>query len=84
MKYKTTQSKAMLIAGAFAVALVAGLVIQQEVGAKRNGGGRLSPASLDLDTPGCPTEFDPPMCEKRTLWTLDKTTDTGPLNRARL
>ena len=37
-------------------------------------GGRLSPASLDLDTCGCPTTFDPPVCEEQTSWTIDKTT----------
>lgn len=46
---------------------------------KGNGGGRLSPASLDLDTCGCPTMFDDPVCEQRTSWTLDKTTDTDKL-----
>jgi len=45
-----------------------------------NGGpGRLSPASLDLDTADCPSTFDPPICEKQTEWTLEKTTSTGPL-----
>ncbi|MHC4066585.1 MAG: hypothetical protein ACYSUI_19085, partial [Planctomycetota bacterium] len=41
-------------------------------------GGRLSPASLDIDTCGCPTTFGPPVCEERTHWTLDKTTSSGP------
>ncbi len=39
---------------------------------------RLSPASLDVDTCGCPTTFGPPVCEERTHWTLDKTTASGP------
>jgi hypothetical protein len=42
------------------------------------GGGRLSPASLDLDTCGCPTVFGQPVCEKRTSWTLEKSTVSGP------
>jgi hypothetical protein len=41
------------------------------------GGGRLSPASLDLDTCGCPTTFGDPACEIRTEWELDKTTSTA-------
>ncbi len=45
-----------------------------------NGDGRLSPASLDLDTCGCPTTFRPPVCEEQTSWTLDKTTDTEKLD----
>jgi hypothetical protein len=41
--------------------------------------GRLSPASLDIDTCGCPSTFGDPACEKRTSWELDKTTETGGL-----
>ena len=42
--------------------------------------GRLSPASLDLDTCGCPTTFGDPTCSKETSWTLDKTTNSGPFS----
>ena len=45
----------------------------------KGNGGRLSPASLDVDTCGCPTVFGQPTCEKRTSWTLEKTTDTGDI-----
>ena len=40
--------------------------------------GRLSPASLDLDTCGCPSWFDQPVCEEWTNWTIEKTTASGP------
>ncbi len=39
------------------------------------GGGRLSPASLDVDTCGCPSRFNDPFCDTKTKWTLDKTTE---------
>ncbi|MHC4414322.1 MAG: hypothetical protein ACYS0G_03460 [Planctomycetota bacterium] len=45
-----------------------------------DGPGRLSPASLDIDTCGCPTTFGDPFCEKQTEWTLEKTTESGPFN----
>ena len=48
--------------------------------ADAQGKGRLSPASLDLDTPGCPTTFGDPECEKRTSWTLDKSIPETELN----
>ncbi|MCI0504333.1 hypothetical protein L0Y65_06530, partial [Candidatus Micrarchaeota archaeon] len=35
---------------------------------------KLSQASLDLDTSGCPTYFGEPYCQKQTEWSLDKTT----------
>jgi hypothetical protein len=44
----------------------------------QTGGGRLSPASLDVDTCGCPTTFGEPACETSTSWTIDKTTESGP------
>jgi hypothetical protein len=47
-------------------------------GNNNNGAGRLSPASLDLDTCGCPTTFGDPYCETWTEWTLEKTTESGP------
>lgn len=37
-----------------------------------------SPASLDLDTCGCPTTFGNPSCTKETSWTIEKTTNSGP------
>jgi hypothetical protein len=40
---------------------------------------RLSPASLDLDTCGCPTTFEDPTCAKQTSWSLIKDADMGPL-----
>lgn len=41
---------------------------------------KLSPASLDLDTAGCPTTFDAVDVEKRTSWELQKTAAApGPL-----
>jgi len=37
-------------------------------------GGRIGPASLDLDTTNCSSTFNTPVCLKRTKWYLDKTT----------
>lgn len=47
-------------------------VIEASMPLGTNAGGRLSPASLDLDTCGCPTTFGQPVCEQQTSWTLDK------------
>jgi hypothetical protein len=55
-------------------------VLAENINGNGGGGGRLSPASLDLDTCGCPTEFGDPTCESRTSWTLEKSSDTGDLN----
>jgi hypothetical protein len=41
-------------------------------------GPRLSPASLDLDTCGCPTTFGDPECDVETSWGVEKTTESGP------
>jgi hypothetical protein len=62
-----------------AAAAVATLSVPVPAGTGRPSTGfRLSPASLDLDTCSCPTTFDEPVCESRTSWTLDKTTESGP------
>ena len=53
---------ALLIAVAFAdPALAQG---QGKGGKSDDDKGRLSPASLDLDTCGCPTTFEAPYCEE--------------------
>ena len=36
-------------------------------------------ASLDVDTPGCPTTFEAPACEARTAWSVSATTGTPTL-----
>ena len=62
--------------------LTAQHVLAQSIRYKGHDGednGRPGQASLDIDTPDCPTTFGPPICEKQTSWTLDKTTGTGPL-----
>lgn len=62
------------------VALVLLLATQQLLSEELDRGkGRLSPASLDLDTCGCPTTFGIPVCEQRTQWSITKTTSTGPM-----
>jgi hypothetical protein len=66
-----------------AAAAVAALSVPVPVasGGGNNGNnnvGRLSPASLDLDTCGCPTTFGDSYCETWTEWSLDKTTESGP------
>ena len=54
--------------------LVAGItLLSLSLPAQKNKGPKLSQASLDLDTCGCPTTFGPPTCEKRTDWRLVKT-----------
>ena len=44
-------------------------------GGNGGGGGRLSPASLDIAT----STFGPPVCESQTSWVLEKTTETGDM-----
>ncbi len=39
--------------------------------------GRLSPASLDLDTQNCSTTFNETQCRERTFWSLSKTLNTS-------
>jgi hypothetical protein len=72
-----------LIGLLFFTPLVASALLQRPGGGPGGGGGgggrRLSPASLDLDTCGCPTTFESPFCEKETSWSLTKTTQTGPI-----
>jgi len=60
------------------VGLVAFLAEQDDLSAAPPGGGRLSPASLDFDTCGCPSWFGEPTCEQRTHWSITKTTESGP------
>ena len=48
--------------------------------AGNGGNGRLSPASLNLDTCGCPTTFGQPTCEQQTSWSLDKVSNTDDLD----
>lgn len=65
---------------AFAVLMALAVVLVGVPTNAQGGGGRLSPASLNIDTCGCPSTFGDPACEQRTEWELDKTTDTGDLS----
>jgi hypothetical protein len=65
------------------LAAFVGLAIFMADGTDVNAGppgtlGRLSPASLDFDTCGCPSWFGDPTCEERTYWSIEKTTASGP------
>ena len=62
----------LLISGC---ASITGNVARNVKDKKNDNVGKLSQASLDLDTHGCPTTFGQPSCEKQTQWSLDKTTE---------
>ena len=44
--------------------------------------GRLSPASLDVSTVGCPTTFGEKQCKEATFWTLSKTTSNDMTSKS--
>jgi cysteine-rich repeat protein len=72
-----------LVAVFFAIAVLAlgTLSILVEPAGAQDQCPKLSPASLDLDTAGCPTTFGPVVVEKRTEWELDKDAVTvGPID----